>query len=170
MIDEKKVILRKATKSDSKAIRHLIHQVHINPLDLNWEHFLVALDGQGVFLGCGQIKVHRGGVHELASIAVVPEDRHRGIARKIIRQLIASTEEVLYLTCRARLEAFYRPFGFKRIYDQRALPRYFANIINLSKYLVKLNLIPEPIAIMQRKKINPEIIRDLFHDQPFLTG
>jgi N-acetylglutamate synthase-like GNAT family acetyltransferase len=148
---EPKVIIRKATWADDQTIHDLIHLVHINPMDLKWEHFLVAEDSEGIFLGCGQIKIHRGGVLELASIAVVPEARYQGIASQIIRRLIESTPQDLYLTCRARLETFYQPFGFEKVTDPKLLPRYFMRIVRLSKNLMRMKIIGEPILVMYRK-------------------
>jgi len=146
-----KGILRHATQDDDKTIHGLIHLVHINPIDLKWQRFLVAESPDGKFLGCGQIKIHQGGVLEVASIAVVPEARHQGIAGKIIRRLIESTDEDLFLTCRARLETFYQPFGFDKITDPNLLPRYFKRIGRLSKNLMWMKIIGEPILVMYRK-------------------
>ena len=150
MDKEVKVVLRKATRADDQTIHDLIHLVHINPMDLKWEHFLVAEDSEGIFLGCGQIKVHRGEVLELASIAVVPEARHQGIASHIIRRLMESTPQDLYLTCRAKLETFYQPFGFGKVTDSSLLPSYFKRIARLSKNLMRMKFIGEPILGMYR--------------------
>lgn len=155
MEKETTIILRRATKADDRDIHDLIRLVRINPMDLNWEHFLVAEDSEGIFLGCGQVKVHHGGVHELASIAVVPEARHQGIANQIIRRLIDSTSQNLFLTCRARLETFYQPFGFEKITDPIRLPNYFKRIAQLSRNLVRMRMISEPILVMYREKNNP---------------
>ena len=145
------VIIRKAIQADNKSIHNLIHLVHINPMDLKWERFLVAENQEGLFLGCGQIKVHRGGVLEMASIAVTPGARQRGIASQIIRRLIESTPEDLYLTCRARLETFYQPFGFEKITDPDLLPHYYSRILKLSRNLLKLGILNEPLLVMLRK-------------------
>ena len=76
--------LRPATAAEFPAIRKLIWQVGINPIGLDWRRFVLAVDEEGRMLGCGQIKPHKGGIRELASIAVVPEARGLGIARAII--------------------------------------------------------------------------------------
>ncbi len=64
------IIVKPAQKEDFAAIRSLIYKVHINPLGLDWQRFLLAFDESGEMLGCGQIKVHRDNSRELASIAV----------------------------------------------------------------------------------------------------
>ena len=45
----------------------------INPMDLKWANFVVAVDDEsGAIVGTGQIKQHGDGSYELASIATVP--------------------------------------------------------------------------------------------------
>jgi len=73
--------LRPAQVKDAASIRRLIWQVHINPTGLDWHHFWVAVDAQDSLLGCGQLKPHGDGSLELASIAVQPQQRGKGIAR-----------------------------------------------------------------------------------------
>ena len=81
--------LRPATEADSSSIKDLIHRVGINPMDLDWRRFVLAVDGSGKMLGCGQLKPHGKDVIELASIAVEPSHQHQGIARVIIEYLVA---------------------------------------------------------------------------------
>ena len=72
--------LRPAVRQDAPAIRRLIWRARINPTRLDWRHFILAVDKNGKLLGSGQIKPHRDGTNELASIAVQPEARRLGIA------------------------------------------------------------------------------------------
>lgn len=128
-------MLRPAMDSDAKAIRAIIRQVQINPNDLDWRRFLVAEDSQGRVIGCGQLKSHRDGSQELASIAVLPEWRNRGIARAVIQNLIASHfktqgEAPLYLMCGASLGNFYRKFGFQPVLVAE-MPPYFRRFYHL---------------------------------------
>ena len=107
--------LRPATEDDFPAIKDLIHRVGINPMDLDWHRFVLAVDGSGKMLGCGQLKPHGPNVIELASIAVEPSYQHQGIARAMIEHLIARAPRPLYLTCRSRLGSFYDKWGFRSI-------------------------------------------------------
>ena len=121
-------MIRVATRQDFPAIRALIHAVSINPMGLDWRHFLVAVTPENNLLGCGQIKSHFDGSRELASIAVVEAARGQGVARSIIQELLVrETRRPLYLMCRARLESLYVKFGFYAI-DQNAMPIYFRRI------------------------------------------
>jgi len=121
------VTLRAAQAGDNRAIRALIHRVQINPMGLDWRHFLLAVDEAGRLVGCGQIKLHRDGSRELASIAVIPEYRGRGVARAIIERLLSENELPLYLTCNCRLASLYRKFGFETL-SPEDMPLYFRRV------------------------------------------
>ena len=122
--------LRPARETEAALIKDLIHSVGINPMDLDWRRFVVAVDAQDQILATGQIKPHRGDIHELASIAVAPEYRGQGLARTIIEYLLKDSPRPLYLTCRSRLEPLYEKFGFRALpYDE--MPRYYQRISKL---------------------------------------
>lgn len=144
--------LRPAEDHDGPLIRKLIHQVGINPLGLHWERFIVAANGQGVMIGCGQVKRHSDGSHELASIAVVQDWRSRGVASAIIRELMQNHQEMLYLTCRANLGSFYQQFGFREA-TQAELSPYFHRLSTIIRVLHFLRLAPgEGLLIMRSQK------------------
>ena len=123
--------LRPARETESGAIKDLIHSVGINPLDLDWKRFIVAVDAQDQVIATGQIKPHGKGIQELASIAVMPEYRGQGLARAIIETLLKENSRPLYLTCLSRMEPLYEKFGFHAIpYEE--MPRYFQRITKLA--------------------------------------
>jgi amino-acid N-acetyltransferase len=142
--------LRPATSADFPAIRGLIRLVQINPIDLDWQRFVIAVTPEGEMIGCGQVKPHSDGSRELASIAVTPSWRKHGVARLIIEHLIASEPGTLYLTCRARLEPFYTRFGFKAI-EQQEMPPYFRRISRLMNALGVLHVVGEKLLVMKRE-------------------
>jgi amino-acid N-acetyltransferase len=120
--------IRPATRTEMRAIRALIHSVNINPMNLDWRHFLVAVSNDNRLLGCGQIKQHFDDSLELASIAVDEIARGRGIARAVIETLLQRDgRRPLYLMCRARLENLYEKFGFHAITVEN-MPSYFQRI------------------------------------------
>ncbi len=142
-------ILRTASEGDSSAIKALIRDVQINPMGLHWKNFLVAIDSQGQLIGCGQIKPHQDGSCELASIAVIEDWRQRGIASRIIKQLIDGHRGILYLTCRSPLELFYQRFGFHRI-THKEMPPYFRRINNIAGLFNRSGLIKDTLLVMKR--------------------
>ena len=142
--------IRSATQVEERSIRRLIHAVNINPLNLHWEHFLVAVDGQGQILGCGQVKSHQDGTRELASIAVWPQYRHQGVARAIVRSLLAENLPPLYLTCVNSMRTFYEPFGF-RIVEPFDLPPYFRRIHRIFSVLLRINPGMEKLLVMLKE-------------------
>lgn len=111
-------------------------------MDLDWRRFVVAVDAQDRILATGQIKPHRGDIHELASIAVITEHRGEGLARAIIEYLLQNSSRPLYLTCRTRLEPFYEKFGFRAIgYEE--MPRYYQRISKLLGLASAVARLPE---------------------------
>ena len=46
--------LRRATQADADTIRKIISSVHINPMSLNWQHFILAVTRQGILSGAGR--------------------------------------------------------------------------------------------------------------------
>jgi N-acetylglutamate synthase-like GNAT family acetyltransferase len=129
-MDMIKFSLRPATLEDSPAIERLIHLVQINPMGLDWHRFVLAIDGSGRMLGCGQLKPHRGGIIELASIAVAPSERHKGVASAVIEYLISRAPRPLYLTCLSSMGSFYEKWGFRRL-KIKEMPGYFRRLVHL---------------------------------------
>lgn len=131
------VTVRAARAADFPAIRALIYRTGLNPLGLDWRRFLVAESPQGEFIGCGQLKPHADGSLELASLAVVPSWRGRGVARRLILALMAKAPRPLYLTCLGHLQPFYEKFGF-RVLAPEDMPPYFRRLSRLAGLVFQL--------------------------------
>lgn len=124
--------LRPAAESDDPRIKDLIRRVSINPTRLNWQRFIVAETPEGELAGCVQLKPHRDGSLELASLAVEETQRGQGVARLLIERLLAESPRPLYLVCRPPLGPLYEKFGFKVITDEPVSP-FFRRIRFLFK-------------------------------------
>ncbi|MDQ6722022.1 MAG: GNAT family N-acetyltransferase [Candidatus Dormibacteraeota bacterium] len=139
--------LRVATEADQPIIRRLIEEAHLNPMSLNWPNFLVA-EEEGAIVGVGQVKAHKDGSRELASIAVVPARQGHGIARAVIERLLAREPGViLHLTCRRELQGYYERFGFRRL-ETAEYPRYFRRMIPLINLVMRF--LGTQILVMRR--------------------
>jgi N-acetylglutamate synthase-like GNAT family acetyltransferase len=146
------VTLRPATAADQKSIVAHIQAAQINPLDTKWPHFVVAIDeASSRLVGTGQIKVHRDGSRELASLAVAPEWQGRGVARQIMEHLLAQNPGLLFLTCRSSLEPFYEKFGFRAI-GPGEMPPYFKRVSKIFRVLRPLlrRGSPDTLLVMKR--------------------
>ena len=128
------ITLRSATAEDQPRITALIRAAGINPMDLKWQNFVLAVDdATGAVVGTGQIKTHKtDGTRELASIATVPEFQRRGIATQIVQHFLAKETGALYLTCVPAMGVFYERFGFRRLTDAE-MPTYYRRIKKLVK-------------------------------------
>lgn len=139
--------LRPATAEDFPAIKALIHSTKLNPTGLAWERFTIAVQPTGELIGCGQVKPHRDGSLELASIAVVRPWRRRGVASAIILHLIDG-HAILYLTCRTRLIPFYERFGFRTI-PLAEMPPHFHRLFRFLQIFTRLGVMPG-VHVMRR--------------------
>jgi N-acetylglutamate synthase-like GNAT family acetyltransferase len=139
--------IRPATLADQETIRRLIKEAGINRMSLQWPNFVVAEDG-GATVGIGQVKTHRDGSRELASLAVVPARQSQGIGGAIIKTLLAREQGVVHLTCRSQLQGYYERFGFRRL-DPAEFPLYFRRLIPIINVVARL--IGTQILVMRRE-------------------
>ena len=119
--------IRDATVDDQATIRRIVRAANINPTGLDWPRFVVAEDA-GAMVGVGQVKPHRDGTRELASIAVIPARQGQGIGTAIIKELLRREKGAVLLTCRSRLQGYYERFGFRRL-EPQDYPPYFARML-----------------------------------------
>jgi N-acetylglutamate synthase-like GNAT family acetyltransferase len=129
--------VRPANAEDQATIRRMIREAGINPMDLKWPNFLIAEDA-GKIVGIGQVKAHRDGSRELASIAVVPSRQGQGIGSLIVNSLLERHgNRVLHLTCELKRQGYYERFGFRRI-ARNEFPRYFARMMPVVNAFARL--------------------------------
>jgi N-acetylglutamate synthase-like GNAT family acetyltransferase len=140
--------LRPARESESARIRELIHLAGINPMGLDWKRFIVAVNDQDEMVGCGQLKPHGADILELASLAVYPEYRGKGVARAIIGHLLADSPRPLYLMCESSLGPLYEKFDFHGI-AYAEMPRYFQRISKLAALATTLARRDERLLVMK---------------------
>ena len=130
------MIIRPATEADRAAILGLMRPRDYNRINLRPECFLVAEEAR-IIIGIGQIKRHRDGTPELASLVVAAERRGEGIGQALVRALVARHHGPLYLFCLATLAGFYAALGFQRV-ERRHLPLTLALIHALGNLLGRL--------------------------------
>jgi N-acetylglutamate synthase-like GNAT family acetyltransferase len=150
------VVIRPATEADQAEIKRIVRSSNINPFSLRWPRFLVAED-QGRIVGVGQVKQHGDGSRELASIAGIPEYRHKGIATAVVNALLARESGVLYLTCRRQMEPFYNRFGFVTAGREEVSP-YFRRIAwatNPPRFLARLFGFGEEGGLIMKRPASP---------------
>lgn len=140
--------LRTALAEDARQIRHLVHSERLNPLGLDWRRFTVAEDSDGNIVGCVQIKRHRDGSRELASLVVAPQWRGRRLGSCLVQQAKAAAGPPLWLMCRIELAPYYRQFDFVLKQDAVEMPAYFRRIFLPTRWLYHLLGRTPALAIM----------------------
>lgn len=141
--------LRAATADDIEAIRWLVHVGQINPTGLDWRRFVVAVNHDEEVIGCVQVKPHRDGSRELASLVVHPDRRGDGVARALIEHMLAAQPGELFLMCRSVLGPFYEKFGFQTV-QPAEMPEYFRRISRLAGVLNRLRNEGISLLVMKR--------------------
>lgn len=138
-----------ATSAQQGEIKSLIRAAQINPLGVDWRRFVVVPDENGRVIGCGQIKPHRDGSSELASIVVARAWRGQGVARAIIEHLLANSPRPLWLTCISTLVPFYTRFGFYEVVTSDRMPPYFRRVTRLFRLWVQLSSSLNALSVMR---------------------
>lgn len=146
---ESEITIRPARETDKPVIRRLVFGARLNPSGIKWERFVVGVVPPGDVIACVQIKPHRDGSQELASLVVSPEYRGKGIARLVLEDLLQNQEGDLYLMCRSSLGEFYRKFGFTGISEPQ-MPLYFQRISRLASIAAILREEGETLLVMGR--------------------
>jgi N-acetylglutamate synthase-like GNAT family acetyltransferase len=145
------VKIRSATAADQPTIRRLIKQANLNPMSLLWSNFVIAEEADGSIAGIGQVKPHRDGSREVASIAVVAGRQGTGIGSAVIRELITRERGgVLHLTCRREMQGYYQRFGF-RLLSRAEYPPYFKRLMPLVNFVARV--FGTRIVVMRRDPI-----------------
>lgn len=118
--------IRPAVEADGATIRSMVREARLVPTNLHWSRFLVAEEGE-LIVGIQQVKVHKGGTREVASRAVRPQFRRRGIGTELMRAALARKSGPLYLRCNEKWARYYERFGFRRV-EPTGLPADFRRL------------------------------------------
>jgi len=141
--------IQPAAAQHAELIRQLIAQADLFQHGLDWRNFLVALTPSGEFIGCGQIKQHRDGTWELASIAVLPAWQGRGVGRAIIEALLTRHTDELYLMSISALRPLYEKFGFVEI-QREHMSKYFRRLTQMPAMIAEFDRVNERLVVMKR--------------------
>lgn len=114
------IVYRKAKEDDLPRIIEILEVFKLNMLGIKPDGFMVALSDDQI-IGCARIKKMEGGSLQLASTAVLPEFRNKGVASNLIKEILdGDLRRPVYGICRKTREKFYEIFGFKTIEIEKA--------------------------------------------------
>jgi amino-acid N-acetyltransferase len=113
--------VRRARPDDQAVITAMVRRARLNPAGLHWEQFVVGeRDGRAV--GVAQLRRHRDGTVELASLVVEPGAREHGIATQLVDALLASEMAAVYALIDRRFVDHFARWGFRQV-GPSELPR-----------------------------------------------
>eukprot|EP00527_Entomoneis_sp_CCMP2396_P007483 CAMPEP_0198151608 /NCGR_PEP_ID=MMETSP1443-20131203/56265_1 /TAXON_ID=186043 /ORGANISM="Entomoneis sp., Strain CCMP2396" /LENGTH=244 /DNA_ID=CAMNT_0043817335 /DNA_START=36 /DNA_END=770 /DNA_ORIENTATION=- len=148
IVDAFDIQFRSATPQDINLARRLILQAKMNPLSITAKHLLVAYNYDAVgdnscdndnyiknhqLLGFGQIRPLSLEYSELASLYVIPNARHQGVATALTQELLqrhycqqqkqhenpaaaAATPSTICLLTLKPTMPLYQKFGFRQVF------------------------------------------------------
>jgi N-acetylglutamate synthase-like GNAT family acetyltransferase len=127
------------------AITRMIRRARLNPAGLRWPHFVVA-EQDGRIVGVAQVRVHRDGAHELASLAVVPAARGNGVATRLVDALLRDRATDVYTLIDRPFVDHFRRWGFEPIGSAR-LPRSVRRVHRVGRIVTAL------ASVLARRRI-----------------
>ncbi|MFO1313220.1 MAG: GNAT family N-acetyltransferase [Burkholderiales bacterium] len=149
------ITIRAATERDQEAIVALVRSERMNPFDLHWRRFLVAIDAKGV-AGTVQLRRHLDGSRELGSLVVRPDMRRRGIAARLIDALMLFAQGRVYMITGSRFASHYQHWGFAPIEATSAPVGILRNYV-LGRLVgivsPPMGAKPSPLAILTRQAL-----------------
>jgi len=115
------IAVRDATPDDQAEIVALVRSEHLNPNDLDWWRFVVAVDAHGL-VGAVQLRENDDGSQELSSLVVRHDQRGCGIATRMIERLLYGRSSRIYAVTRHTMVPRFERWGFTAIETRHAPP------------------------------------------------
>ena len=137
--------VRPATESDQEEISALVRGARLNPSSLRWERFVVA-EGEDGIAGIAQVRIHRDGARELASMVVRDELRDRGIATALVDELLAAERGAVYVLVDEPYAKHFARWGFGPV-PMSGLPRSMRRQYRIGRIVTSIG------SLIARRKI-----------------
>ena len=118
-----KIIIRSAAAEDIPAIADLIKpfveegsllERTYDEFDELLPNFFVAVDENGVIVGCAALEIYSRKLAEIRSLAVSPEAQGQGVGRKLVEACVERAREhnILEVMAITASDAFFQSCGF----------------------------------------------------------
>lgn len=146
------ITIRRAGEQDQARIRAMVHKARINPSGLAWPNFVAAEDERGI-VGVAQVRKHRDGSRELASLVVNEGLRGQGIAARMIDALLETEPGHMFMITTQDHAAHYERWGFDVIERSAASPPVRRNqrMGSLARLvLILLGRPMRPLVVLER--------------------
>jgi amino-acid N-acetyltransferase len=91
----------------------MAHKERVNPTQLDWPNFMLAVDGDTV-VGAVQMRKHCDGSRELGTLMVREDARGKAVAAHLIDALLARETGPVFMITGERYADHYARWGFRR--------------------------------------------------------
>jgi amino-acid N-acetyltransferase len=147
------ISIRPAGAGEQSAIVALVRSEALNPTNLDWRRFTLALSGE-MIVGAVQVRLNRDGSRELGSLVVKPDLRGQGIAGRLIDAALARVPGQVWAITAAAFTDHYRAWGFVRA-EKQPVPRTIRFHHRIGRTMGILNRIrgrtPKDLTVLVRK-------------------
>jgi N-acetylglutamate synthase-like GNAT family acetyltransferase len=106
--------IRRACANDESAIHALAKSEPVNPLDLHWFNFVLAMWDDEI-VGAVQVRCHRDGSRELGTLIVALAYRGHGIAARLVDAVLDEQPGRVFVVTRRTRVRHYDRWGFHEI-------------------------------------------------------
>lgn len=106
--------LKQPTEIEFEQITNYINQFELDNRKLQKEDFILAVDTNHEILGFGRLRKHKN-CSELCSLGVITPHRLKGIGKAIVKELVKSSNNSIFLVC--IIPDFFNPLGFSLTKD-----------------------------------------------------
>lgn len=104
-------LIRPAVADDQSAIVTLVRSERLNPTNLDWRRFTVAIS-DGTLVGAVQVRHHKDGARELGSLVVKPAFRRQSIAKTLIDAVLRDVSDTVWIVTGHDNVGHYAAWGF----------------------------------------------------------
>lgn len=115
---------------------------------IDWRNFVVAVSDDGDLIGCCRIKLHKGGIRELATISVDKTWQGRGLTSSGREFLLAHIPTPWWGTCLSNLVPLYQRLGAIEVIDLKQMPPFLRRRQRLFNTFLRLVRSKHYLAVM----------------------
>lgn len=125
--------------ADFDIVKVHLKELELDDRELKKEQFLIAKKDNKIAAFC-RMRKHKG-CDELCSLGVIHSERGNGYAKLLLQELIARSDQPLYLAC--IIPQMFMPLGFKVVTD------YPPELKDKLNYCTSELTVPEKYVIMR---------------------
>lgn len=131
-----------ASEADMPAIEQLAKRFDLDCENISMNQFLVAKRNNKI-IGFGRLRKYPA-CTEIATVGVIPEEQKRGVGSLLVKELIRSGPDEIFVTC--VISGFFKKFGFQLV------KQYPSVLQKKVDFCISYDFKPEEVFVMKFSK------------------